>query len=1615
MQNRFQHTFTKSKMNKDLDARLIANDEYRDGVNISVSRAEADDVGALENILGNSLISSIASSSPFLMQTIGWYFNPDNDKLYLFDTNYQDNSNDQISSFAPVGSLHRIIVVDPTAQTFSVIVQGRFLNFSWNSPILDIAILENLMFWTDFRNQPRVINIKTAEANTTYYNNEDHVSVAKYYPYKPIQLTNEQVGKAGWINDNNTHEGAFDGLNIYNFFLVAKSGTPTYGVSVAFEKIIGNISYDSNGDLKTFAPNIGLQGYVKGADNNLWDFKVANVEVDPTGSTYPSPYNGGYKISIDRDLSNALALGTGDGGAPTNPSKLLYLIDQTSKNVSSPWLDEDQVKLEVKSVSSSVGGLLVYSNTAGAPFAQALYAKGTNTQASGLGTDVFKILNHFPKNDNPTGTAPLLNSTGFPRIMSPKLDPLDYYVVTGLVPVDGSGSSGTLGFSISKLSGFVDGELTSIAPDTILAGGDLISIHWPNKFYNYEFPGDSNFLKEKFVRFAYRFKYDDGQYSLISPFTQSVFIPKQKGYFLKKIGKQKTTGISENNYVPQENTFGENTINDFMVNEITQSTLKISTEYNVNQLADKLKVSEIDILYKESDTNNIMVVETLKVTDSSITQNSSKFIEYVYQSRKPIKTLRSAETTRVYDLVPTRAKTLSSAGNRIIYGNFFDRPTSPLGLTFFACANQKFTPATTTQVNRSGGGNQYDQSPFLPNKYSNVSYPNSSLKQNRNYQVGIVLQDRYGRSSDVILSNFSETNFTLRTGSYEEDPLTFFGSTLFHEYLPSVISPLTPYAEITQSNKVYSGIVNWPGDSLKVLFVEQVPRSVTGVSGYPGLYKDPFVTSTMANATISPGSYINVPTGGIVDSVQPGMEVFWTVGLTEYSAFVQSVTVLDTATTNRINLVNDAGGSVGAQGDNIIPAFPNTSVFEFYEVNNPIGWYSYKIVVKQTEQDYYNVYLPSLLDGAPVIKPFSLNVNFTINSNVANMQPIGDMEYLTFPLLAGMKLVTAGGKTYFINNILNYTQFEISQDATATEGSGSGTSGDPYVGVATEFSTLSSPVNTTTLITDNANKVPPGLNEVTPVQQSYSTSDVQLIPRYAFSNKWSVTSGDPYNTTNIASMPIFPGTQFSKVQSIGNFENLFPRASYNGLYNADADPPTATIENQFDIGQRSELAKPTAEKETIAALYETTPVKSELDIYYETSTSGTVNDLNSLVRDNLIVPQLLVKYPDNSAANFVGGTDIGIISVDESLDFTTTPTLQKFQIVDSEGGLITYTNAEKFGITTALYGDGASVSGTPYTVSQSADATEQGNSVYLIKATANNSFYNGSNANQNVIDFNITFDFLQFGVLPINYSIPVETNVQNIAPLKNTAFVNQPTVEYVFFPGDGADPAPRQPSSVPGAPSTWTNTNGNNTSLSQSTNGGNANNVSAGEELSWSIWIDANNNGVYVNATQNPIQDLDLTISVPTTNSPNAKTQRVFNVGQISSTYRNTSIGVQIKAIDQNGNGLATVVSSFKVRIITPSYKLLKYRDGTVTSGANYPWFLLYNGGDFNVPFPSPLPPSGAQYGSGQGMAGIMTSSTGDITLTSVGTGFNIGDIIGATTGNFTGSINPLYTVQLDT
>ena len=59
-----KNNFIKAKMNKDLDDRLVPPGEYRNAQNISISRSEGSDVGALENILGNSVISSTVLNIP---------------------------------------------------------------------------------------------------------------------------------------------------------------------------------------------------------------------------------------------------------------------------------------------------------------------------------------------------------------------------------------------------------------------------------------------------------------------------------------------------------------------------------------------------------------------------------------------------------------------------------------------------------------------------------------------------------------------------------------------------------------------------------------------------------------------------------------------------------------------------------------------------------------------------------------------------------------------------------------------------------------------------------------------------------------------------------------------------------------------------------------------------------------------------------------------------------------------------------------------------------------------------------------------------------------------------------------------------------------------------------------------------------------------------------------------------------------------------------------------------------------------------------------------------------------------------------------------------------------
>ena len=208
-----KNTFVKSKMNKDVDSRLIPNGEYRDGLNISVSTSEGSDVGALENIRGNFELSNFGLTD-LNLEVIGSFVDTANNRIYFFITNFVDGSANQLDNrpassasatasdgtvFEREGAKNCIAYceipylqdeqLNPTSITSDILVEGAFLNFSKTHPINGVNLVENLLFFTDNRNQPRKINVQTAISNPlTYYTTEDDISVAKFAPYKPISF-----------------------------------------------------------------------------------------------------------------------------------------------------------------------------------------------------------------------------------------------------------------------------------------------------------------------------------------------------------------------------------------------------------------------------------------------------------------------------------------------------------------------------------------------------------------------------------------------------------------------------------------------------------------------------------------------------------------------------------------------------------------------------------------------------------------------------------------------------------------------------------------------------------------------------------------------------------------------------------------------------------------------------------------------------------------------------------------------------------------------------------------------------------------------------------------------------------------------------------------------------------------------------------------------------------------------------------------------------------------------------------------------------------------------------------------------------------------------------------
>ena len=142
-----QHTFTAGKMNKDLDERILPNGQYRDALNIQVASSDGDDVGAVQNILGNELAYSSAINVTG-GKCIGGIADTENEKIYWF---IAGNSVDVIAEYDQLSKDVTPVLVDA----------NNVLNFSKENEyrITGVNYIDGLLFWTDNNSEPKVINI----------------------------------------------------------------------------------------------------------------------------------------------------------------------------------------------------------------------------------------------------------------------------------------------------------------------------------------------------------------------------------------------------------------------------------------------------------------------------------------------------------------------------------------------------------------------------------------------------------------------------------------------------------------------------------------------------------------------------------------------------------------------------------------------------------------------------------------------------------------------------------------------------------------------------------------------------------------------------------------------------------------------------------------------------------------------------------------------------------------------------------------------------------------------------------------------------------------------------------------------------------------------------------------------------------------------------------------------------------------------------------------------------------------------------------------------------------------------------------------------------------------
>jgi len=249
-------------------------------------------------------------------------------------------------------------------------------------------------------------------------------------------------------------------------------------------------------------------------------------------------------------------------------------------------------------------------------------------------------------------------------------------------------------------------EIQAISSDIgtfIDSGSNIIEFTWEALLEE-----EDAMFQNIFPRFAYRWKFIDNEYSTFSPFSEVAFLGSEFSY---------------------ESREGYNI---GMINTIRKLVLKDINWGHVD-------VEEVDILYKESNSSAVYVVDTL-VKDESYDTSGSLITEFEVETELIGALVEGNQILRPWDNVPRKAQAQEIIGNRIVYANYLQNYNVP-----------------TTTLTLSSISNQYE--------IEDVGSPVFSVKSMRTYQAGVVYLDKYGRETPVFTNKEAGTQLSIASSS----------------------------------------------------------------------------------------------------------------------------------------------------------------------------------------------------------------------------------------------------------------------------------------------------------------------------------------------------------------------------------------------------------------------------------------------------------------------------------------------------------------------------------------------------------------------------------------------------------------------------------------------------------------------------------------------------------------------------------------------------------------------------------------------------------------------------------------------------------------------------------